>query len=222
VTYAFDLLVPWPRDMGFTLRDNRTGVVQSGPECLLYGPPDSRAVFSDIEDKQLDLGAKPGYARPATLYVHYGLLFADPAVRQFLENESGATFDVKRVHAAHALHGRLPDERWAMRVRTRIDCVNLEWSGASFGGEKLNLAHVAQRSDVRRWQLRHLVVDETLIPNGVRLLELGNWWGALLIERTFAETLIRRFGEGMFDHGLCTLKLPDIVGSWGRVMFETR
>ena len=190
-----------------------TGPVGSAPDMWMQGlQPSSRNSLPYFIGNLTFTFSPPPRSKEIRLLNFYQMrdfFLVTTEMRKFLEKCSGAEFETAKVKVARADGLPVPQDYWAVKVRSRYNCINAslsfakkEWSDpptslAELVVEVLLEADVApyyanEGSNVYRsypkYGICNLSLNENAIPTNVLLFEPVFLPGALIIEAGFARS----------------------------------
>ena len=213
-----------------------TGTMGSAPDTRLFGifEPCRRMTLPPfVSDLVLELGHQTPHSKiELQNFYHLGDFFVvSAAMKQFLEQHSGSVFESGRISVkqpGQELHKHF----WAVKVQTRIDCINPVQSFArsptsappakSFSSlmRKLKLtddlaAYYSNAPDngywsYPQWGVESVDVKVDAIPHDVYLFEPMFWPGYLVIEESFAKRLADECTGGSPGYYFWTVGLSNV------------
>lgn len=241
----FKLLMP----CGFPSSYRIEGAVGAIPDVELIGlrekcrrstlPPFLRdLVFNFPEISQGGVGNMQNFFHLGDFFVVSG------AMRKFLEARSGCEFEVGRIRTKHC-EREITVPYWAMKVKTRIDCVDPDksfsasssWSAGTvkpfselivdvkladdvapyFANKDSNTYHVYPGSGVERVSL-----NLGSVASGVKLFEPMYWPHYLVVEERFAWELEKQCQGGSLGYYFWTLGLDHVSSNFNQLMNDLR
>jgi hypothetical protein len=178
-------------------------------------------------------------------FFHLGDFFVvSDAIRKFLEKRSGCEFEVGRIQTKHG-QAETTEPYWAMKVKTRIDCVEPDQSFSSksswsaepakpfselivdvkladdvapyFANKDSNSYHVYPSSGIERVSLKL-----SSVPSGVNLFEPMYWPHYLVVEESFAWELEKQCKGGELGYYFWTLGLNNVSSHFNQKMHDLR
>jgi hypothetical protein len=178
-------------------------------------------------------------------FFHLGDFFiVSDSMKEFLEARAGCEFDIGQIRTKHP-KGEKTGQYWAMKVRTRIDCVEPDksfakkssWSSEPpkpfseialdvkladdvapyFANKDPDIYYAYPSSGIQRASLNF-----SSVPSGVKLFEPMYWPQYLVVEETFARELEKQCIGGTFGYYFWTLGFDDVSNEFEKTMQALR
>jgi hypothetical protein len=178
-------------------------------------------------------------------FFHLGDFFVvSDAIRKFLEQRSGCEFEVSRLRTKHG-QAEITAPYWAMKVKTRIDCVEPDQSFSAqsswstepakpfsdlsvdvkladdvapyFANKDSNSYRVYPSSGIERVSMKL-----SSVASGVKLFEPMYWPHYLVVEESFAVELAKQCQGGVLGYYFWTLRLDNVSSDFNQLMHDLR
>ncbi len=178
-------------------------------------------------------------------FFHLGEFFVvSDSMKEFLEARAGCEFDTAQIRTEHPEREQT-EQYWAMKIRTRIDCVEParsfarypSWSSEPprpFGEIALDVkladdvAPYFANKDPKSYYaypssgIQRVSMNFSSVPSGVKLFEPMYWPQYLVIEEHFAEELERQCAGGTPGYCFWTLGFDDVSNEFSKTMQALR
>lgn len=178
-------------------------------------------------------------------FFHLGDFFVvSDTMKEFLESRAGCEFDVKEIRTKHP-KGNIAGRYWAMKVKTRIDCVEPDksfarrpsWSSEppkSFRDVAMEVELSDEVAPYFANQGSHTYVaypdsgvervslNLRLVPSGLKLFEPMYWPQYLVVEDTFAGELERQCKGAAMGYYFWTLGFEDVSNEFASLLHALR
>lgn len=241
----FKLLVPCGHSTPYRLE----GAVGATPDVGLFRlqercwrstlPPFlDKLVFNFVETPQY------GIVRVQNFF-HLGDFFiVSDSMKEFLEARAGCVFEVGKIRT-NLPKGEKTAQYWAMKVSTRIDCVEPDksfakkpsWSSEPpkpfseiamevklsndvapyFANKGSDIYYAYPSSGIQRASLNF-----SSVPSGMSLFEPMYWPQYLVVEEAFARELERQCSGGALGYYFWTLGFDDVSNEFNKTMQALR
>ena len=222
-----------------------------GPRCWLEGPvggtPDVALVRKHNSYDSCCRATLPPFIDGlifngvAQNFCHLGDFFVvSDSMKKVLERRAGCTFEAKRIQT-----NRPDDNFWAMKVTTRIDCIQPDLSFAKEPmwsseppkrfrelGQEIKLSDEMAPYFANKgvdtyyaypsYGVTSVSLDFSSVPHGVRLFEPLYWPRFLVIDDAFSRELQDQIEGGTWGYHFWTLGFDDVSGEHHKMMTDLR
>jgi hypothetical protein len=167
-------------------------------------------------------------------YFFDSFFIVNSKIKNFLINYSGAFFEIRQIYCIHLDETPLNEEYWAMKVTTRLPCLdpNLStvddplsgWPRKKVQFSKRLLEYELDECLVKEYSnfennkyrsypsvgVEQVILRWDLIPDGINMFEIEFWPGNIIIDPKFAKELNKRCQGGTLGYYFWTVDLDDV------------